>query len=72
MVLKLHGFHLSPATRRVLLVLKECDVPFEFISVDLRKGEHKSPEYLTKHPFGVVPLIVRFFPGLLVYTLADR
>jgi len=59
MVLKLYGYEFSTNTRRVVVVLKEHNVPFEFISVDLGKGEHKSPEYLVKQPFGLVPFLVR-------------
>ena len=57
MVLKLYGPE-SPFVRLVAVVLLEKQVPFEVISVDLAKGEHKTPEYLSKHPFGQVPYIV--------------
>ncbi|PFH48361.1 hypothetical protein AMATHDRAFT_150070 [Amanita thiersii Skay4041] len=57
MVLKLYGFNLSTCTRRVGVVLHEKNVPFEFYEVDLYKGEHKSPAYLEKQPFGQVPYI---------------
>jgi glutathione S-transferase len=58
MVLKLYGFHLSTCTRTVATVLHEKEVPFQFIPVDITKGEQKAPEYLAKHPFGQVPYIV--------------
>jgi len=57
MVLKLYGANLSSCTRRVALVLQEKEVPYEFVAVDLPKGEHKAPDYLKKHPFGQVPYI---------------
>ncbi|KIK05187.1 hypothetical protein K443DRAFT_675328 [Laccaria amethystina LaAM-08-1] len=57
MVLKLYGFHLSTCTRTVATVLHEKGVPFQFIPVDITKGEQKAPEYLAKHPFGQVPYI---------------
>jgi glutathione S-transferase len=57
MVLKLYGFHLSTCTRTVATVLHEKEVPFQFIPVDITKGEQKAPEYLAKHPFGQVPYI---------------
>ncbi|KAF9475962.1 glutathione S-transferase [Pholiota conissans] len=57
MVLKLHGFFMSTCTRRVAMVLHEKNVPFEFVPVDITKGEQKKPEYLEKHPFGVVPYL---------------
>ncbi|KAF8806029.1 glutathione S-transferase [Phlegmacium glaucopus] len=57
MVLKLYGAPPSPYVRLVAMVLVEKQVPFEFVLVDFKNGEHKSPEYLTKHPFGQVPYI---------------
>jgi len=57
MVLKLHGSPESPFVLLVATVLLEKKVPFEVVLVDLSKGEHKTPEYLTKHPFGQVPYI---------------
>lgn len=60
MVLKLYGYHRDTCTPRVALILREKNVPFEFIPVDLKKGEQKSPEYLKHQPFGSTPYIVRF------------
>ena len=59
MVLKLYGSPESPFVLLVAAVLLEKKVPFEVVLVDLAKGENKTPEYLTKHPFGQVPCIVR-------------
>jgi glutathione S-transferase len=59
MVLKLYGFAQSTCMRTVGTTLHEKEIPFEFIPIDYSKGEHKSPEYLKKQPFGVVPYIVR-------------
>lgn len=58
MVLKLFGYAFSNCTRRVAVVLVEKKVPFQFISVDMTKGAHKSPNYLERQPFGQVPYIV--------------
>ena len=58
MVLKLYGAYRSPWVRLVGAVLKEKQVPFEQFVVDFANREHKSPEYLAKHPFGQVPYIV--------------
>jgi len=58
MVLKLFGYYLSSATARVATVLREKKIPFEFVLVDLQKGEQKLPAYIEKHPFGQVPYIV--------------
>ena len=57
MVLKLHGFHLSTCTRRVALICKEKNVPYELVPVDITKDAHKLPEYTAVQPFGQVPYI---------------
>jgi glutathione S-transferase len=67
MVLKLYGLHASPFARLVAAVLVEKQVPFEMVKVDLSKGEHKTPEFLSKQPFGQVPYIV-CYPLFLFLT----
>ncbi|KAF7981294.1 hypothetical protein HWV62_34211 [Athelia sp. TMB] len=57
MVLTLYGSPISSCTKRVAVVLKEKDIPFTFVSIDLAKGEQKSPDFLKKQPFGMVPCI---------------
>lgn len=61
MVLKLYGFSPSTNTQRVVLVLNELNVPFEYVTVDLSKGEHKGEEYMKIQPFGCVPCIVHIW-----------
>jgi len=56
MVLKIYGSPFT-STRRVALVLKEKEVPYELITVNFAEGEHKSAEFLEKQPFGQVPYI---------------
>ncbi|KAJ7653029.1 glutathione S-transferase [Mycena rosella] len=56
-ILKLYGAAQTTSTRRVGTVLYEARVPFELIEVDLRNGEHKTPAYLEKQPFGLIPYI---------------
>lgn len=57
MTLKLYGLAASRNVRRVTVVLHEKKIPFEFITVDLSKGEHKQPAFLEKQPFGQIPYI---------------
>jgi glutathione S-transferase len=57
MVLKLYGSPTSTCTQRVATVLYEKKVPYQLYPIDLTKGEHKTPEYLDKQPFGQVPYI---------------
>lgn len=58
-ILKLYGAAQATCTRRVGTVLHEAKVPFELVEVDIRGGEHKTPAYLAKQPFGQIPYIVR-------------
>jgi len=49
---------MSTCTRRVALILKEKNVPYELVVVDISKNENKNPSYLANQPFGQVPYIV--------------
>lgn len=57
MVLKLYGNAWATCTQRVLVTLKEKNVPYELISIDLMKGEQKAAAYVEKQPFGQIPYI---------------
>jgi glutathione S-transferase len=57
-MLKLHGFPMSPNTRRALFALEEHGAPYELVPVDLMSGEQKSPAYLALNPTGRVPTLV--------------
>ena len=59
MVVRIHGLPVSTCTQTVLTVLKELNVPYELVPVDVMGGEHKKPEYLENmHPFGQIPVLV--------------
>lgn len=62
--MKLYEF---PPTRslRVRWVLQELEVPFESEVVNLRAGEHRTPEFLALNPAGKLPVLV---DGDLVLT----
>lgn len=53
----LYGVHLSLPSAKVGLMLALCGVPFDFRSVDMRAGGHKTPEFLGKNRFGQVPVL---------------
>ncbi|KAH8833236.1 glutathione S-transferase [Flagelloscypha sp. PMI_526] len=57
MVLKLYGVDKSTCGKRVATILHEKMISFELIPIDAMAGEHKTPEYLEKQPFGQVPYI---------------
>ncbi len=69
----------SPASRAFTAywMLEELGLPFEVRSIDIRKGEQKSPEYLKLNPAGKVPtltdgpVVVSENPAIAIY-LADR
>ena len=58
MAFRLYGSQDSTHTRRVAMIAKERNIPYELILVDLAKGEHKHPGHLEHQPFGEVPYIV--------------
>lgn len=55
-MLKLYG---APFSRAAIVqwYLEEFKIPYEFVSVDLKNGEHLQPTYLQINPFGKVPAI---------------
>ncbi|MGE0735579.1 MAG: glutathione S-transferase family protein [Alphaproteobacteria bacterium] len=57
---------------RASIVLEECGVPYKLHPIDLAKGEHKSPDFLGRNPFGQIPVIVdNDGPGGKKVTLAQ-
>jgi glutathione S-transferase len=56
-MLKIFGNPMSTCTRKVLMTLGETKLPYEFITVELAKGEHKKEPHLSRQPFGQVPAI---------------
>lgn len=51
-------FHAPAACSRVTLnALEEIGIKFEFHSIDMGRGEHKSPKYLAINPNGKVPAL---------------
>ncbi|KAF5350541.1 hypothetical protein D9756_008515 [Leucocoprinus leucothites] len=57
MSLKLYGWFASTPSLVIALILREKQIPFEWIEVDLPKGEHKQPNFVANNPFGQVPTI---------------
>jgi glutathione S-transferase len=56
--MKLYGSPISTCTRKVLCTLAEKGAAFEFVNVDIFKGEQKKSDYMLAHqPFGVVPAL---------------
>lgn len=57
-MIKLHGFPMSPNTRRVRFMLEELEVPYEFVAVDLMAGEQKTDAFKALNPTARVPVLV--------------
>ncbi len=55
--IKVHGHPLSSCTRKVLITLAEKKCAHTFVTVDLFTGEQKGEPHLSRHPFGVVPVL---------------
>lgn len=57
-MIKLYSHEMSGNSYKARLFLELLNLDYEWINVDLIKGEHKSPEYLALNSFGQVPLLV--------------
>ena len=56
-MMKLYDFPRSPRVRKVRIVLAEKGLQYEKVTIDLTKGEQKTPEYLAINPYGKVPAL---------------
>jgi glutathione S-transferase len=57
-MMKLYGHEVSGNSYKVRLMLSLINIKYEWMRVDLMKGEQKLPEYLAMNPLGQVPLLV--------------
>ncbi|MQA42099.1 glutathione S-transferase family protein [Rugamonas aquatica] len=55
--MKLYGATLSGHTHRVRLFLSLLNLPYEFVEIDMRARQNRSPEHLARNPFGEVPVL---------------
>ena len=55
--MKLYGHPLSSCTRKVLMTCAEKGAAIELVGVDLFAGDHKREPHVTRHPFGVIPVL---------------
>ena len=57
--MKIHDWHTGPYPARVRIALAEKGLQSRvtFVSVSLRKGEHKRPEFLAKNYSGTLPVL---------------
>jgi glutathione S-transferase len=57
-MIKLYGHEISGNSYKVKLLLELLHIEYEWMRVDLMKGEQKSLEYLAINSFGQVPVLV--------------
>ncbi|HVJ42447.1 MAG TPA: glutathione S-transferase [Dongiaceae bacterium] len=55
--MKLYFFPLSGHAHRAHLFLSLIGAPHEVVTVDMKNGQHKTPEYLNMNRFGQVPVL---------------
>jgi len=56
--------YITTMSWRAVIALEELEIPYRAHSIELGKGEQKSPEHLARNPFGQVPVIVDHDPLL--------
>jgi len=79
--IKVHGSPLSTATQRVVACLYEKELEFEFVPVNMGTGDHKKEPFISKNPFGQVPVFEdgdltlfesRAITQYIAHTYADK
>ncbi|KQK07516.1 glutathione S-transferase 4 [Brachypodium distachyon] len=55
--LKLYGWAMSPFVARAMLCLEESGVEYELVPMSREAGDHRVPDFLSKNPFGQVPVL---------------
>lgn len=56
--MKLYHFPISPNSRRVVAVIHHLGLECELIALDLSKGEHLTPEFISLNPNHMIPTLV--------------
>ncbi len=53
----IHGLSISSNTTKTIYVAEELGVDYQYVSMDMSKGEHKTPEHMARHPLGKLPTL---------------
>ena len=56
-MLKIYGHEVSGNSYKVKLLAALLQIEYEWVRIDLMKGEQRSPEHLNRNPFGQVPAL---------------
>ena len=57
-MIKLYGHKFSPPSNKVEMCINLLGLEYEFVFVDLLKGQQRANDFLSLTPFGKVPLLV--------------
>ena len=57
-MIKLYGHKFSPPSNKVEMCINALGLEYEFIFVDLLKGQQRAEDFLSITPFGKVPVLV--------------
>ena len=55
--MKLYDYAIAPNSRRVTIFIAEKGIDIETVQIDLRAGEHKTPEFTALNPMQDVPAL---------------
>jgi glutathione S-transferase len=55
--LTVYGSAKATCTQRILILLEELDLKYNFEEIDLGAGEQKEQEFMAMNPFGKVPVV---------------
>lgn len=55
--MKIHGTRTQGSPRRLAIFLEEKRLDIPFLPIDLRNGEHRTPEFLARNPMALVPVL---------------
>jgi glutathione S-transferase len=57
MTYRLYDYLPSGNGYKVRLVLRELELPYELVEIDIKRGESRTPEFLAKNPNGRIPVL---------------
>ena len=55
--MKLYSYGTAPNPRKVKIFLAEKGLEYDLVEIDMMKGEHKTPDFISKNPSGKLPVL---------------